>query len=286
METKDRTVAVVGLGLIGGSAAIDLKKRGFAKRVIGVENNVLHANTAIKLGIVDEIKTLEEAILESDFIILAIPADASVRLLPKLLDMIENQIITDMCSTKEQILAVAKNHPKRKNFVGSHPMAGTEHSGPWAAMPDMFDGKAAIICDVQDSSLEAHDVVLEMYDVLNMRVIYMGAADHDTHVAYISHISHISSFALALTVLDKEKNEKHIFDLASGGFDSTVRLAKSSADMWVPIFEQNQNNIVTVLNTYIEKLQQFKDAIVNNEKEKLNDMIVESNRIKRILKKS
>lgn len=286
MEKAEKTVAVIGLGLIGGSAAIDLKKRNFATKVIGVDNNKLHANTALQIGMVDEIKTLKEAVVESDIVIVAIPVDATAKILPQILDLTENQVVTDMCSTKGRIIESIKNHPKRKNFIGSHPMAGTEHSGPWAAIPDLFDGKAVILCDVQESSMEAHDVILQLYDALNMRVIYMNSKDHDIHAAYVSHISHISSFALALTVLDKEKNEKHIFDLASGGFGSTVRLAKSSADMWTPIFIQNEENVTTVLDTYIDKLQQFRNAIIDGNKEKVNDLILESNRIKRILKTS
>lgn len=284
MENKDKKVSIIGLGLIGGSLAIDLKKRGFASKVIGVDANKLHANTALQIGFVDEIKTMEEAIKETDVVVLAIPVDATVKLLPKVLDLVDEQIVTDMCSTKERIINSIKDHPKRKQFIGSHPMAGTEHSGPWAAIPDLFDGKAVILCDVQDCSLEAHDIMLQMYDVLNMRVIYMHSTDHDVHAAYVSHISHISSFALALTVLEKEKNEKHIFDLASGGFDSTVRLAKSNAEMWTPIFTQNDKNVLTVLDTYIEKLQLFKDYIANNKDEKLTELIHQSNKIKRILK--
>jgi prephenate dehydrogenase len=266
--------------------AIDLKKRGFVSHVIGVDNNNLHVNTAKQLGFIDEIDTLENAVDRSDLIIVSIPVDATVKVLPSILDRITGQIVTDVCSTKASIVECIKNHPKRRNFVATHPMAGTEFSGPWAAIPDLFDGKAAIICDQEESSSKALELILKMYDILNMRVIYMNSVDHDVHAAYVSHISHISSFALALTVLEKEKDEKQIFNMASGGFDSTVRLAKSSADMWTPIFLENNTNVLTVLDTYIEKLQLFRSYIENQDKGSLKNLIQESNRIKRILKKT
>lgn len=274
---------IIGLGLMGGSAAIDLKKRGFTKRIIGVDNNVLHAETALHAGIVDEIGTLREAIAKSELIILAIPVDAAVKMLPFILDKVDKQIVTDMCSTKEQLCLSVKDHPKRKNYVAAHPMAGTEYSGPWAAKPGLFDGKAVIFCDTENSGIRANSTVRLMFDTLNMRPVLMDAAQHDKHAAYVSHISHISSFALALTVLDQEKNENNIFDLASGGFDSTVRLAKSSSEMWSPIFEQNAENVVVVIETYIKYLENFKTAIQEHNTDKITSLILSSNKIKRVL---
>jgi len=274
---------IIGLGLMGGSAAIDLKKRGFAKRIIGVENNVLHAETALHAGIVDGIEDMQTAVEKSDLIILAIPVDAAVKMLPLILDKVDKQIVTDLCSTKEHLCLSVKDHPKRKNYVAAHPMAGTEYSGPWAAKPGLFDGKAVIFCDAENSSIRANSTVRLMFDTLNMRPVLMDAAQHDKHAAYVSHISHISSFALALTVLDQEKNENNIFDLASGGFDSTVRLAKSSAEMWSPIFEQNAENVVTVIETYIKYLEDFKNAIHEHDSEKITALIHSSNKIKRVL---
>lgn len=276
-------ISIIGLGLIGGSMAIDLRKRGFAKKITGVETNHLHAHTALNIGLVDEILELNEAIENSDLIIMAIPANETINLLPKILDQVNDQIVTDTCSIKGNISERIKYHNKRANYVASHPMAGTEHSGPWAAQSELYDGKAVIFCDVEDSSPDALKIVRKMYDYLNMRHIYMNAYNHDVHVAYVSHISHISSFALALTVLDKEKNEKNIFDLASGGFDSTVRLAKSSAEMWTTVFENNAENVISVLDTYIEKLKEFKMAIFQNETNKISEMIHKANRIKKIL---
>jgi len=276
-------IGVVGLGLIGGSMAIDLRKRGFASYIIGVDTDKLHAQTALKLGLVDEIASLEDAVVISDLIILAVPANVTIRLLPGILDKVDKQVVTDACSIKANISERIKYHSKRANYVAAHPMAGTEYSGPWAAVSGLFDSKAVILCDCEDSSDASLAVVRRMYEFLNMRTIFMSAYNHDEHAAYVSHISHISSFALALTVLDKEKNEKNIFDLASGGFDSTVRLAKSSAEMWTPIFEHNATNVVTVLDTYIHQLNQFKEAIQKNDQKQMSEMINKANRIKKVL---
>lgn len=276
-------ISIIGLGLIGGSMAIDLRKKGFATHITGVEANKLHAQTALDLGLVDEIAPLDDAIKNVDLIILAIPANATIQLLPQILDQIENQIVTDVCSVKGNICKRVKNHAKRMNFVAAHPMAGTEYSGPLAAVQGLFDGKSVILGDVEDSSREALNIVEEMYHHLNMPSIYMNSNSHDIHAAYVSHISHVSSFALALTVLSKEKNEKNIFNLASGGFDSTVRLAKSSAEMWTPIFEDNSENILTVLDDYIDQLNHFKKVIKEKDNEQMSKMINEANKIKKVL---
>lgn len=277
-------IGIIGIGLIGGSMAIDLKKRGFADRVVGVENNRLHAAAAREMGLVDEIVPLDDCVAQSDIIVVATPVNAALRLIPEILDKVDAQIVTDVCSTKEKINESVHYHPKRKNFVASHPMAGTEYSGPWAALPGLFDGRAGIICNAEDSDIRAVEMIKKMYDCLNMRIIFMRAAHHDVHTAYVSHISHITSFALALTVLEKEKNEKNIFDLASGGFSSTVRLAKSNADMWAPIFSQNKENVLTVLDTYIEKLQEFKKHIAEYDENGVKELIHNANKIKRIIR--
>ena len=195
-----------------------------------------------------------------------------------------DKIVIDVCSTKEQINLSTHYHPCRGQYVSTHPMAGTEYSGPWAAMPNLFDGRACIFANTEDSDPKAVKTVEKLYDVLNMRPIYMDASSHDVHTAYVSHISHVISFALALTVLDKVKDEKHIFDLASGGFSSTVRLAKSNADMWVPILTQNHDNVLQVIDTYIQKMQAFRDAIADYDGDKVRSLIEEANRIKKILR--
>lgn len=278
-------VGIIGLGLIGGSIAIDLKRKGYAHQVLGVEADSVNASAALKIGLVDRIVQVEECVAESDIIILAVPVGAAARLLPQVLDMVDDtKTVTDVCSTKELLVKTVKDHPMRRRYVASHPMAGTEYSGPWAAMPGLFDGHACIICDPQDSACDAVSLIEDLYTVLNMRTIEMSAENHDVHTAYVSHISHITSFALALTVLDKEKDEKHIFDLASGGFSSTVRLAKSSPDMWTPILSQNRDNILHVMDTYIEKMNAFRHAIADGDEEKVRDLIEDANRIRRIIR--
>ena len=282
-------IGIVGLGLIGGSMAIDLKRKGFAQKVLGVEADPVNAAAAKQIGLVDETVTLEACVAESDIVVLAVPVGAAVKLLTQVLDayqkaQAEYKVVIDVCSTKEMLAESVKYHPCRKQYVATHPMAGTEYSGPWAAMSGMFDGHACILCDTEDSCPEAVAKVEALYDTLNMRVIRMDSSNHDVHTAYVSHISHVTSFALALTVLDKEKDEKHIFDLASGGFSSTVRLAKSSPDMWTPILKQNRDNVLHVMDTYIEKMNAFRQAIADGDEDAVRSLIEEANRIRRIIR--
>ncbi len=279
------TVGVVGLGLIGGSMALDLRRRGFASKVLGVEADSVAAEAALTIGLVDKVVDLKECVKKADIIVVAVPVGTAVKMVPQILDQLgDDKIVIDVCSTKEEICRAVKYHPRRKQFVSTHPMAGTEYSGPWAAQPGLFDGRACIFANTEESSPKAVKVIEEMYDVLNMRPIYMNAEQHDLHTAYVSHISHVTSFALALTVLDKEKDEKHIFDLASGGFSSTVRLAKSNPDMWVPILSQNRDNVLRVMDTYIEKMKEFRGAIDSFDENKLRELILEANRIKKIIR--
>ena len=281
-------VGIIGLGLIGGSMAIDLKRKGFADEIIGTENDAVNAAAAEKMGLVDRVADFDECVDSADIVVVAVPVGAAVRMLPRILDRFatnnRRQVVIDVCSTKEQIVRSVHYHPMRPCYVPTHPMAGTEYSGPWAAMPGLFDGRACILCNTEESDPKAVHMVERLYDALNMRVIYMNASNHDVHTAYVSHISHITSFALALTVLDKEKDEKHIFDLASGGFSSTVRLAKSNADMWVPILSQNRDNVLQVIDTYIEKMKDFREAIDNYDEDGIRSLIEKANKIKRIIR--
>ena len=284
-----KTVGIIGLGLIGGSMAIDLKRRGFAGRVLGVEREPVNASAAEKIGLVDEVVSYEDCIDRADIIVVAIPVGAAVKTVCDILDRFQaagakDKIVIDVCSTKEQICQATHYHPCRGQFVSTHPMAGTEYSGPWAAMPNLFDGRACIFANAEESAPKALKAIEDLYDALNMRPLYMNATQHDVHTAYVSHISHVTSFALALTVLDKERDEKHIFDLASGGFSSTVRLAKSNADMWVPILTQNRDNVLRVMDTYIEKMQEFRQAVEDFDEEKVRALIEEANRIKKIIR--
>ena len=283
------------MGLIGGSMAIDLKRRGFASEIIGVESDPVNAAAALKIGLVDRITDFDQCVEQADMVVLAVPVGVAVKMLPQVLDRFaagQNggpgkataKVVIDVCSTKEQLARRVKYHPARRHYVATHPMEGTEYSGPWAAMSGLFDGHACIICDAEDSCPDAVAKVESLYDVLNMRTICMNSSNHDVHTAYVSHISHVTSFALALTVLDKEKDEKHIFDLASGGFSSTVRLAKSSPDMWTPILSQNRDNILHVMDTYIEKMNEFREAIAEGDEARVRSLIEEANRIRRIIR--
>jgi prephenate dehydrogenase len=279
-------VTIIGIGLIGGSLAIDLKNKKIADFIFGVEKNPKNAELALELNLVDKIAEAEYAISRSELVILAIPVDETIILLPKILDTVDNQIVIDLGSTKEPIIDIIKKHPRRQNFVACHPMAGTEFSGPQAAQKELFMNKNLIICNAEKSSKYALEKVYNIFQKIGMRIIHMNAREHDIHAAYVSHISHISSFALALTVLDKEQNERNIFNMAGGGFASTVRLAKSSPKMWTPILMQNKYNILEVLNTYINFLKDFKIAISDNNIEKIYSLISQSNLIKPILEKN
>jgi prephenate dehydrogenase len=279
------TIAVVGIGLIGGSMMIDLRKRGFADTIIGVDSNIQHQNIALLCGLVDETSTLENAIDRSDLIILCTPVNSNSSILTKVLNRIGGtpKVVTDMGSTKAGIAAISKDHPYRGRYVAAHPMAGTEYSGPMAAHGRLFDYKTAIICDPELSDPDALEMVENMLEVLNMKKVTMNSSEHDIHVAYISHISHITSFSLALCVLDKEHEAENILALAGGGFDSTVRLAKSSGETWAPIFSENADYILEVMDTYIEKMNLFRKLIAERDVNGLKILMAEANKIQKIL---
>lgn len=276
---------VVGVGLIGGSLALSLKEKGLANWIIGVDNSEENLLKARELNIIDETAKLEDAMNRSQLIILAIPVDAVLKLLPSMLDKVKHDhVIMDVGSTKEKILQLVAGHTNRGRFVAAHPMAGTEYSGPEAALRNLFTNKTMVLCDVKNSAEDALEIVENMVDKIGMRLVYMNAEEHDLHTAYISHISHITSFALALTVLEKEKEHGRIFELAAGGFESTVRLAKSSPDMWVPIFKHNRSNVLDVLDEHINQLQQMKGLLENEDYDAFYKLIQKSNKIKKILK--
>jgi prephenate dehydrogenase len=279
------TITVVGIGLIGGSLMVDLRKRGFADKIIGVDTNLHHQNIALLCGLVDENDTLESAVDKSDLIILSTPVSTNCKMLPGILDKLSgtSKIVADMGSTKGSIANASKNHPARGRYVAVHPMAGTEYSGPLAAIGKLFDYKTAIICDKELSDPDALSTVEKMLDILNMHKVYMNSSEHDVHVAYISHISHITSFSLALSVLEKEQEEQNILTLAGGGFESTVRLAKSNGDTWAPIFLENSKYILEVMDTYIEKMNAFRNKILEKDLEGLKALMEEANKIRKIL---
>lgn len=278
-------ITIIGVGLIGGSLALSFKDKNIATTVFGVDKSEENLKKALSLGIIDEIADLDTAIAKSTLIILAVPVDAIKALLPSIMDKItEQHIIMDMGSTKERLLADINVHPNRGRLVASHPMAGTEYSGPEAAIQNLFTNQTMVLCDVKNSDEDALEVVESICEQLEMKMVFMGAKEHDLHTAYVSHISHITSFALALTVLEKEKSQGRIFELAGGGFASTVRLAKSSPEMWVPIFKQNRENVLEVLAEHIKQLQNMHDLLENEDYDLFKKLIKRSNKIKRIIK--
>ena len=282
MERKK--IAVVGVGLIGGSLALQLNEKGLASRIIGVDNDVSHAQKAMELALVDEMADLENAVASADVVFLAIPVDTIEKMLPGLLDMVDRQIVIDLGSTKSALIHNVKDHPKRKRYVAAHPMWGTEYSGPEAAVKGAFENKAVVICNASESDEDAVTWTKEMFSKIGMHLLEMNADDHDLHAAYVSHISHITSFALANTVLGKEKEDQAIFEMASAGFESTVRLAKSNPSMWVPVLMQNRENVLDVLNEHITQLRKFKSCLEKENWEYLRELMEDANRIKRILK--
>ncbi|TMI61846.1 MAG: prephenate dehydrogenase [Bacteroidetes bacterium] len=282
MERKK--IAIVGVGLIGGSLAIQLHEKKLSSKLIGVDANPEHAQQAVELELVDETMNLDEAIDQSDVIVLAIPVDVMLKVVPAILDKIDKQIVIDLGSTKSQLMELIKNHPKRGRYVATHPMWGTEYSGPQAAVRGAYENKAVIICNAEESDTDALEWTKHMYKKIGMHLLEMDAVSHDLHAAYVSHISHITSFALANTVLEKEKEENAIFELASAGFESTVRLAKSNPAMWVPIFLQNKVNVLDVLKEHIAQLTRFKESIEQEDDKYLMRLIEDANKIRRIIK--
>lgn len=275
---------VIGLGLIGGSIALDLKKSGLAAEVVGVDLNPEHGRKALKLGLVDSIQTVEESMPTSDLVIMAIPVNALSKVLPLVLDLVKKDaVVIDAGSTKSLICRAVTNHSNRGQFVASHPIAGTENSGPEAAFHGLFKNKTNIICERAKSSEQALAVAQRVFDALGMNTIFMEAEEHDKHVAYVSHLSHVSSFLLGQTVLDIERDEKNIFALAGSGFASTVRLAKSSPDMWAPIFEQNAEYLSQALHEYIMHLQRFQHSLMKRDGKELHRIMTDANRIREIL---
>ena len=275
---------VIGIGLIGGSMAIDLRKAGIATALTGVEINKANASRAVELRLVDEVLPLERAIEGADLIITAIPVNAIRAVLIKILDTIsDSTIVIDTGSTKSQICKAIENHPRRAQFIAAHPIAGTENSGPDAAFSGLFQQKTNIICEQEKSSVAARALAEKIFDALGMRTIFMEPVEHDKHVAYVSHLSHVSAFLLGQTVLDIEKDEKNIFNLAGSGFASTVRLAKSSPDMWAPIFEQNAEYLSQALLEYIMHLQKFQYHLMKRDVKELHRIMMDANRIRQIL---
>lgn len=275
-------VAIVGLGLIGGSIALQCKASGFT--VLGVDANEAHIKQALELGLIDRVESLDSAVSEAELIGLCIPVDGIIHLLPKVLDKLSNQqVVFDVGSTKENICKAVAAHPNRQLFVAAHPLAGTEFSGPSAALRDLFQGKKNIICEEGLSDKSALGKIVDLFQQLGMKNLFMSAADHDRHMAYVSHLSHVTSFTLGLTVLEIEKDEKQIFNLASTGLASTVRLAKSSPVTWSSIFTDNSEYLSAALEKYIDYISSFKKAIDNRDTKAMVEMMEAANEMRRVL---
>ena len=276
-------VSIIGLGLIGGSIAKDLMKGNLFSSIIGIDNNPDHAKKALKNELVNKISTLDNALKVSDLIILAVPVDEAEKLVIEILESNHHPVVMDVGSTKSGILDVVKDHPNRSYFVATHPMSGTEYSGPDAAVNNLFRDKLTIICDAENSNKDSLSMVEKVYDQLGSKINYMNPLEHDASAAYVSHISHISSFALALTVLETEKNKDNIRLMASGGFRTTVRLANSNEQTWAPIFLENKENVISVLSGFIDHMNNFKEAIENDDRNELKTMMQTANKVKDII---
>ncbi len=277
-------ISIIGTGLLGGSFALAVREKYPKARFVGVDASMVHGQLAVAKGIVDEVMPFEQAVSQSDLVVLATPVNTIIELLPTVLDALPDYgTVVDLGSTKETICAVVDEHPRRTQFVAAHPMAGTENSGPGAAFRDLLPGKNLIICDREKSRPDSLTLVESIFRDIGMKLFYMSPQEHDLHLAYVSHLSHISAFALGLTVLEKEKDEQAIFDMASTGFSSTVRLAKSSPAMWAPIFDQNRQNVSQALTDYIDFLQQFKTAIDAGDTGESFGFMARANVIRRVL---
>ena len=276
-------ITVIGLGLIGGSLALDLKKK-FNCTIDGIDKNQDHINKALDIGLIDKEGDITN-LSKSDVVIIATPVDKISNTVLKVLDTIkEDSLVFDVGSVKNEICISVKNHPKRKNYLAAHPIAGTEFSGPTAAIYNLFDGKVNILCEAHKTDWKILDTALSLFKSLNMRIKMMDPEEHDRHIAYVSHLSHVSSFMLGKTVLEIEKDEQSIFDMAGSGFESTVRLAKSSPATWTPIFIQNKENLLKSLKQYIKNLEEFKTFVENENTEALLQNLESTNYIKEVLK--
>lgn len=277
-------VFVIGIGLIGGSLAKDIKSGYEDVTIYGIDSNASHLEEAVSLGIIDNKASYQDLNL-ADMVIVSIPVDVMVQELPRILDAVhEDCVVFDVGSTKSLICKTLENHPKRRNFLACHPISGTEFSGPSAAITGLFQNKTNIICEVELTAFKLQEKALQVFQSIGMRIRYMNPEAHDKHIAYVSHLSHISAFMLGKTVIEKEKNERDIFDMAGSGFESTVRLAKSSPAMWTPIFKHNKENVVETLDEYIQNLTAFKELLLHDDYEGIYNEMNNTNKIKGILK--
>lgn len=278
-----KQIYIIGIGLIGGSFALDIRQHYPNAKLFGIDHNDSHLDEALDLKLIDA-KASYDDLQHADLVILSIPVDAGLLEMPKILDVIsDTTLVMDVGSTKLPVCKMIENHPRRRNFLATHPIAGTEFSGPKAAINDLYKNKTIIICEVEKTAFKLQEKALKLFSNIGMRIRYMHPEAHDKHIAYVSHLSHISAFMLGKTVIEKEKNERDIFDMAGSGFASTVRLAKSSPAMWTPIFRQNKENVLETLEEYISNLTHFKEMMQRDDYDAIFNEMQNTNHIKDIL---
>ena len=273
-------IAIVGLGLMGGSLAKSLKKLDFIDNIVGSDHNKLHQKEAIELGLVDKIIEFDE-VKEYDVIFLAIPVDGVISALKNLTGVKQDSTIIDLGSTKSKIVSSVPREI-RKNFVAAHPMTGTENFGPRAAVDNLYRNNVVVLCDIEDSGEEQAKIAKKIFRSLDMKKYFMSANEHDRHAAFISHMPHAISYSLANTVMNQE-NKHNILALAAGGFRSMSRLAKSSANMWEDIFRQNRTNLLEAIELFEDELSLLKKYIQDEEWDKVHKNIEAGNRLHDIL---
>ena len=276
-------VSFVGIGLMNGSLALDLQRLYPNVVLEGISRKEATLDRAMALDLIHQKGTLN-SIENADMVFVSIPVEAIAKLLPQILDKVgKNTLVVDFGSTKTAICEAVARHPKRDQFLAAHPIAGTEFSGPDAAISNLYKGKTIMLCETALTRTDLLDKAKKIFGQLEMNIREMNPMEHDKHIAYVSHLSHITSFMLGKTVLEKETDEQNIFDMAGSGFASTVRLAKSSPEMWMPIFIQNKHNVLETLNEYISNLNAFKEKLAADAQLELLAEMKDINRIKSIL---
>ncbi|WP_394909189.1 prephenate dehydrogenase [uncultured Helicobacter sp.] len=280
MEHK-LNAGIIGLGLIGGSMGLALRELGGFGCIAGFDNNPLHSQQALSLGLVDECISLEELISDGDVLFLATPVESIIALLPKLTSIKPSATIIDLGGTKELII---KHIPDsiRKNFIAAHPMAGTEFYGPKAALPHLFKDSIVILTNLEESGEAQIQMAREIFLGIGMKIIKMDAHEHDRHIALISHMPHIISYALANAVLSQE-DPQTILALIGGGFRSMSRLSKSSPKMWNDIFKQNTQNVLDSITSFQDELQKAKNMLESKDWEGLEAFMAQANKLQEFM---
>ena len=274
----------VGLGLIGGSMLLGLRQIEPKFQFLGVDTNANHLAEALDLKIIEK-QAEDKDFADANVVIVSIPVDLSPKIIHDILEKVgEKTLVLDTGSTKNHICRSLAAHPKRDQYLATHPIAGTEFSGPKAAFPGLFTDKTMIICESKKTRTQLQSIAIGLFEKMQMTIRHMHPQDHDQHIAYVSHLSHISSFMLGKTVIEKEQDQRDIFDLAGSGFASTVRLAKSHPQTWTSIFKDNKKEVLEALNHYIKNLESFQKTLQNDDYQLLYQEMNHTNQLKDILK--